>query len=86
MGRKPKRPGDADISFDASVRARRLRFSEVPWTRTEFSGTPGHESAAGSDRVSLPQRVEKDVTYRHVRIDYRLAAALRCQTRVRPSS
>lgn len=76
MGRRPKRPSNADISIDASVRARRLRFSEVPWTRTEFSGTPGHESAAGSDRVNLPQRVEKDVTYCHVRIDYRLASAM----------
>lgn len=77
MGRRPERPSDADISIDASVRARWLRFSEVPWTRTEFSGTPGHESAAGTDRVNFPRPVEKNVTYRRVRVDYRLAAALR---------
>ena len=76
MGCKPKRPGNADITVNASVRARQLRFGELPQTRTEFSGTPGHESAAGSDRVNLPQRVEKDVTYRHVRVNYRLASAL----------
>lgn len=77
MGGKPKRPGNADITLTASVRARRLRFGEKPRTRTEFSGTPGHESASGSDRVNLPQRVDKDVTYRCVRVDYRLASALR---------
>lgn len=76
MGRKPKRPGDADITVNASVRARQLRFGELPQTRTEFSGTPGHKSASGSDRVNLPQRVEKDITYRHVLVNYRLASAL----------
>jgi hypothetical protein len=76
MGRKPKLPGDADITVKASVRARQLRFGERPQTSTEFSGTPGHESDSGSDRVNLPEQVEKDVTYRRVRVDYRLAAAL----------
>lgn len=76
MGRKPKRPGNADITVNASVRAKQLRFGELPQTRTEFSGTPGHKSASGSDRVNLPQRVEKDITYRHVRVNYRLASAL----------
>jgi hypothetical protein len=76
MGRKPKRPCNADITVNASVRARQLRFGELPQTRTEFNGTPGHESASGSDRANLPQRVEKDVTYRHVRVNYRLASAL----------
>ena len=76
MGRKPKRPGNADIAVNASVTARQLRFGALPQTRTEFIGTPGHESASGSDRVNLPQRVEKDVTYRHVRVNYRLSSAL----------
>jgi len=76
MSRRPKRPGNADITITASVSARQLRFGEVPQTRTEFSGTPGHESASGSDRANLPQLVEKDVTYRNVRVNYRLASAL----------
>lgn len=77
MDRGPRRPANADITIRASVRARRLRFDEVPRTSTEFTGTPGHESASGSDRTNLPQRVAKGVTYRDVRVDYRLAAALR---------
>ena len=64
----------ADIAFTAGVRARRLRFGEVPQTRTEFTGFPACESASGSDRVNLPERVEQDVTYRDVRVDYWLAA------------
>ena len=77
MGRKPARPANADIAFTAKIRAKRLRFGEVPRTRTEFTGNPGHESGSGSDRANLPERVKKDVTYRNVRVDYRLASALR---------
>jgi len=77
MGRWPSRPDYADITVTARVRARQLRFGEVPQTSTKFTGTPAHESASGSDRANLPQRVEKDVTYRHIWIDYWLAAALR---------
>jgi hypothetical protein len=77
MGRGPRRPDNADITVTVRVRARQLRFGEVPQISTDFTGTPGHESASGSDRANLPERVEKDMTYRHVRVDYWLAAALR---------
>jgi hypothetical protein len=77
MGHGPRRPDNADITVTARVRARQLRFGEVPQISTDFTGTPGHESASGSDRANLPERVEKDMTYRHVRVDYWLAAALR---------
>jgi hypothetical protein len=77
VGRRPRRPDNADITVTARVRARQLRFGEVPQTSTGFTGAPGHESASGSDRANLPERVEKDITYRDVRVDYRLAAALR---------
>lgn len=71
--RRPERPESADIAFTAEVRARQLRFREAPETRTEFTGAPAYESATDSDRVNLPQRVEKDITYRDVRVDYQLA-------------
>lgn len=66
--------GGHDIRFDATVRARRLRFHEQPRTRVEFFGTTTHESS--SDRTGLPDRVQAGTTYRDVRVDYRLAAAL----------
>jgi hypothetical protein len=72
--RRPTRPASADISVTAEIRADQLRFDEVPQTHTEFTGVPAYQSASGSNRANLPERVQKDVTYRHVRVDYRLAA------------
>jgi hypothetical protein len=77
--RKPGRPAQPDISFTAEVNAGELRFHEEPETRVEFTGTPGHESASGSDRHNLPPRVRASATYRDVRVDYRLAAKVRCE-------
>jgi len=76
MGSRPDRPENADISFTAEVSAESLRFDDVPETRVEFTGSPAYESASGSDRVNLPERVQAAVTYRDVRVDYRLAAKL----------
>ena len=70
----PQRPESADISFTAEVRAEELRFHELPQTRIEFTGVPAYESGSGNERVNLPERVEKDVTYRGVRVQYWLAA------------
>ena len=76
MSPRPDQPENADISFVAEVTARELRFHDAPETRVEFSGSPGHESASGSNRRNLPQPVRPAVTYRDVQIDYRLAAKL----------
>jgi hypothetical protein len=78
MSRKrPKRPRRPDVEFTASVNADELRFREVPDTDVQFFGEPGHESASGSDRENLPEKVDPDVTYRDVRVDYRLATRVR---------
>jgi hypothetical protein len=76
MDRRPDWPKSTDISFTAQVSAESLRFDDVPDTRVEFTGSPAHESASGSDRVNLPERVHAAVTYRGVQVDYRLAAKL----------
>jgi hypothetical protein len=85
-GRRPGQLVSADIAFTAGVRARRLRFGEVPETRTGFTGFPAFESASGSDRVNLPERVEQDVTYRDVRVDYWLAAKVIYTSQADPDS
>ena len=72
--RGPTWPESADIAFTAEIRAEQLTFREVPQTRTEFTGVPAHESGSGSERANLPERVEKDVTYRDVQVHYWLAA------------
>ena len=71
---RPSRPQSPDIEFAASVHADELRFVEPPATDVRFFGDPGHESGSGSDRTNLPEQVESGVTYRSVRVDYRLAS------------
>jgi hypothetical protein len=86
MSRKrPSRPHSADIELLASVQANQLRFDERPQTEVRFFGEPGHESASGSDRTNLPERVEPGVTYREVRVDYRLASRLAARDDARPA-
>lgn len=76
MGPRPDRPENADISFTAQLSAESLRFDDAPDTRVEFTGSPAHESASGSDRANLPEPVQAAVIYRDVQVDYRLAAKL----------
>ena len=74
--RRPSRPRSPDLEFAASVHADELRFVEPPQTDVRFIGEPDHESVSGSDRANLPKKVESGVTYRNVRVDYRLASRL----------
>ncbi|QUH05571.1 hypothetical protein HUO13_36615 [Saccharopolyspora erythraea] len=64
-----------DISFTATVRARTLRFHVDPDARVEFTGEV--EGTSESARTGLPEPVRAEITYRDVRIDYRLLAATR---------
>lgn len=66
----------ADIVFSASVQAESVRFTSVPWSEITFHGEPGEESAAGSRREGLPDRVAEGETYRAIRIDYTIASKL----------
>ena len=70
------RPENPDIEFTADVKARELRFEEVPETEVRFTGHPERESASGTDRENLPDEVEPDVTYRDPRVRLRIASAL----------
>lgn len=73
---RPSRPRSPDIEFAASMRADQLRFLEPPETDVRFIGEPGHESASGSDRTNLPEKVDFGVAYRNVGVNYRLASRL----------
>lgn len=74
--RRPDKPKNADIEFTADVKARELRFEEVPDPEVRFSGHPERESASGTDRKNLPDEVEPDVTYRNPEVRLRIASAL----------
>jgi hypothetical protein len=74
--RRPDRPENPDIEFTANVKARELRFEEVPETEVRFPGHPERESASGTDRENLPDEVEPGVTYRDPEVRLRIATAL----------
>lgn len=74
--RRPDRPRDPDIEFTADIRAKELRFQRVPETEVRFRGHPEHESASGTDRENLPDRVEPHVTYRDPKVRLRIASAI----------
>jgi hypothetical protein len=69
-------PDDPDIEMGARVKAKRLRFKEVPETEVEFSGEPEPDSESGSERKNLPEEVEPDKTYRDVEVRWRAAARI----------
>ncbi|MGH3343806.1 MAG: hypothetical protein ACRDPK_13220 [Carbonactinosporaceae bacterium] len=73
---KPTRPRRGDVEITATVVAKELTFRDVPDIAVEFPGDPGQDSASGSDRTDLPDRVEAGVTYRNIRVDYRVASQL----------
>ncbi len=71
-----RKKGKPDIELGARIDAKEMRFDEVPETKVEFFGSPGHESEHGDRRTDLPDEVEEGRTYRSFRVDYRLAAKL----------
>ena len=71
-----ERKNKPDIEFGARIDAKEMRFEEVPETKVEFFGSPGHESDHGDRRENLPDEVEPNKTYRDVRVDYRLSSRL----------
>lgn len=65
-----------DIDFTANVKARELRFDEVPETKVRFRGHPGLDSVSGTERRNLPEEVRQGVTYRDVIVRVRIAGEL----------
>lgn len=58
------------------MKARELRFEEVPETEVRFPGYPECEAVSGTERENLPDRVEPGVTYREPRVRLQIATAL----------
>lgn len=66
-----------DVEISASFSADELVFHEEPDVRTRVRGTPERESVSVRERDGLPWRVRAGEVYRNVRVDYRLAGAVR---------
>ena len=65
---RPDKPENPDIELTADVKARELRFEEVPETEVH--------PPAQTDRENLPDEVEPGVTYLNPRVRLRIASAL----------
>lgn len=66
----------SEILFTARVKADELRFDIAPASSVEFTGDAADESTSASTRTNLPDRVEENVTYRDIQIDYVIMAKL----------
>lgn len=76
---KEKRPEaleTPDIEFTADVRAREMRFDEVPETEVRFTGQPDRASVSGTERENLPEKVRRGVTYRNFSLRLHIATEL----------
>ena len=65
-----------DIEFTADVRAREMRFDEVPETEVRFTGQPDRASVSGTERQNLPEKVRRGVTYRNFSLRLHIATEL----------
>lgn len=68
---------EPEVEFTSTVTAREMHFREVPDNQVTFTGYPDHESDSGSERSHLPDAASPHVTYRDVRVDYRIVSKLR---------
>ncbi len=69
-------PQNPDITLDATVRMRELRFEEAPETEVHFRGNTGHNSVWSSRRENLPDEVQEGVVYRNAGIRLRIASEI----------
>ena len=65
-----------EIEFAADVRARELRFEEVPNPEVRFTGYRERESDWRSERENLPNEVKGGVVYRNTRVRLLIANEL----------
>ena len=70
---KPQHP---DISLDAEVRMRELRFEEAPDPEVRFRGNTERNSVWKSKRENLPNEVREGVIYRNAAVRLRIATEI----------
>jgi len=70
---KPQHP---DISLDADVRMRELRFEQAPDPKVSFRGNTERNSVWKSKRDNLPNEVREGVIYRNAEVRLRIATEI----------
>ena len=74
--KRDETPENLDVDFAAAIKARELRFEEVPDTEVRFWGSNECDSVSGTERENLPEEVRRGVTYRNVSVRLRIASEL----------
>ncbi|MFN2514878.1 MAG: hypothetical protein ABR556_01575 [Pyrinomonadaceae bacterium] len=76
LERLPSDPSveNADIAITAHVRARSLKFDQVPNPTVEFPGQPQRDTVWEADRENLPTPVQAGVTYRNIGIRLKITS------------
>ena len=67
---------DPDLSFDADVRMRELRFTRVPDPEVNFRGNTARNSVWVSRRTNLPEEVQEGLVYRDAGVRLRIATEI----------
>lgn len=70
---KPRNP---DIALGADVRVRELYFEETPDPEVRFRGNTRRNSAWGSRRENLPNKVREGVNYLNAGVRLRIASEI----------
>jgi len=65
--------GRPDLDFFTSVKAKELRFGQVPEKNVRYYGEPAHETEVEVERDNIPQEPEEGVTYRDVEVRWSVA-------------
>ncbi len=65
-----------DIVITGSVRARELRFEEVPQVEVRFLDSPDNDSAWHTQRENVPGSVEPGMSYHNIAVRTRVAARI----------
>ena len=65
--------GRPDLEWFTSVKAREVTFGKLSKQRkVTYYGEPDHETEAGVERENIPEEPEVGVTYRDVKVDWKV--------------
>jgi hypothetical protein len=66
----------ADVEVFTGAQASEIRFGISPEVKVWFDGEPAERHSSETERENLPEEVEPDETYRHIRARWRARARI----------
>lgn len=65
--------GRPDLDFFTSIKAKELKFGQVPEKKVRYYGEPAHETEVEVERDNIPEAPEEGVTYRDMQVRWSVA-------------